>query len=476
MSAAQRNDPRSRPPLSHGVRSGLCFLVFAATVAAVLTWAPRTAKQPARYSASASVIRTGVPDAGPSDQSPTDDGQLKNAVLSDANLRRLAARQGPAAPDAAPADPIESLRRDLDVTVSRSPADDQLEIAVACSGEDPARVVGLVNDLATIVADDYRQQAAVATTGAWQQARQAAADAHQRLLATRAALDDFLAEHFRKQEAMAEKVKASAEEQSRQAKTPEPIPTSRMIVNSEWLELDRTRQELADRREEMLVTRTPQHPMVLELDAKLRRVEKELASVPREVPDEPLPPVVAHPLLDSPPMQPPEDATAEAEPTATLGRVLPAIDMSEYGPTAEKYRQLCDEADEAQETYDRLADAEQVAAERRLEMPEVEVRLAQQCQTARPADGSSRALLIALVAGLALAAGAGMISTGMSTDPPLRTISQAQVGLPAPIVGVLPCEGALRDEEPRSASSRTLAVWGIILVAVCLVSLAVYLT
>jgi hypothetical protein len=450
-------------------------------VAAVWSWGPRPAERAIRYSASASVVQTGRAEEGLADQSPANCEQLKGEILSDANLLRLLARFAPAGIPAGPGevsgDPIERLRRDLEVTVSQSPSQDQLEITVACRGEDSTRVVGLVNQLATMVADDHRQASLAAATRAWQQAHQAAAGGHRKLLAARAALDRFLAEHFQEHQALAEKLEALARAESRQSKSPEPVATRRTIANPEWVELDRTRKELAERREELLVTRTPQHPMIRDLDAKILRLEQALASVPREIPDDADAPVIAHPLLDAPPMQPPKGATAETEPTATFGRVLPAADMVEHGPAAEKYRQLCDAADDAQKTYDRLAEAEQAAAERRLEAPEFELRLAQQCQASRPGDGSSRLLLIALVAGLALAAGAGMISTGMTADPPFRTISQAQASLPAPIIGVVPSERvSFGDSEPRPASNRTLAVWGLVVVAICLISLVVYLS
>jgi hypothetical protein len=59
-----------------------------------------------------------------------------------------------------------------------------------------------------------------------------------------------------------------------------------------------------------------------------------------------------------------------------------------------------------------------------------------------PAPVSPGLVLIALVAGLAVAGGVGLIQAGFDTDRPLESVEEAEAALGVPIVGVIPTPDA----------------------------------
>lgn len=487
MSPTAGSRATMRPVPFGGVRAGLCLLLFAATTGTVW-WAGDRAKpdRPPSYSAAATIVHRQPAAARPDARenlSPADRDQIAGEITSDANLRRVLARLEPPAGTAQrPGDPVDRARRSLDVTVAETPTPGQLEITIACRGEDPERVVRLVNQLAAQYAEDERAAVEAAATGAWHNVHEQADQARQRLLAARDALDGFLRQHFQGHRNLAKAIDDAAA-QSRAEKTAAADSAGKrpMIDNPQWVEIDQARQTLLDRRAEMLTTRTAEHPAIRDLDLKIAQLEHSMAGIPRQIRDDAEPSVVTHPMVDAPRMQPPPHAEgsrpAARDPSAVVGRVVPAEEAPDHGLAAQKYSALSAAADEAQESYDRLAEAELGAYQRRLEMPSVDLRLAPRCENATAGHGSSRLLLVALLSGLAMAAGVGMISAGLGADPPLQTMAEAQAALPVPVVGAVPFRGdSAGQAEPRTSGSRWLALWGLALVAICGLALLVYLS
>ena len=462
--------------LFRGMRIALCLVVFSATAAAVWWAGPPTVEAPASYTASATVVRTQPASslsAGAAGAGRADRDELIRRVTSEAGLRRaLAKLPSPAGPAAT----IDALRRHLSVAASETAVPGESEIHLSYVGSDPGRVVDLINVLARQVAEEERAAFTASTVQAWHQARQNTEQARRKLSVARTNLESFLAAHFEEHRQLAEAIESAGRQWSPMPQAAGSAAAARKIDNSEWVDLDRSRRELLRLRDELLVTRMPQHPTVVELDSKIAELEESLARVPREIPDEADPPVIAHPMIGAPPMQPPTEAAALEEPSAALGRVLPAQGGLGHGLSAQKYFELAAAVEAAKQSHERLAEAEQQAAERCLAAPGIELHLAQQPEATELCDkGSAQLLLVALAAGLAFAAGAGMLATGLAAEPPLETVAQAQAALPVPIVGLVPLEDDGSGEAvPRQFPDRALALWGMVLMAVCGLGLLVY--
>ena len=83
--------------------------------------------------------------------------------------------------------------------------------------------------------------------------------------------------------------------------------------------------------------------------------------------------------------------------------------------------------------------------------------------------------LVAWTAALAMAAGIGMISSGLGYDPTLNTADQVRAKLPIPVVGTIPAANqaaaAASRQRPKPVSGFGLIGYGMVLVFICLLIL-----
>ena len=77
---------------------------------------------------------------------------------------------------------------------------------------------------------------------------------------------------------------------------------------------------------------------------------------------------------------------------------------------------------------------------------------------------------MALLAAVAAAGGVGLVSHGMSIDPPLRSQADVQSSLPIPLVATIEAAPSERSSEaptPRSAEGSLWIVLGVLVMGVC---------
>lgn len=480
------SDHTVRHGSSWGIRTGLCVLVCVVAGVGVYLLGLGKAHEPASYTATATICqdldRADGPGAGTPQELPkVDAAAVQRQIVSGAALRRAldhllpqpgGVTDGGGSP--AGSEAIERVRDGLQVAVTESSTADQLEIAITYTGGDPERVVGLVNNLAEQYAEDHHSTLEAAVRQAYRQAHSELETARRELHAARSHLEWSLQRHFRENQARAE---PSATPVPGPPSADEPAATPTMMDNPEWVELDRRREELARRRSDLLVDRTPAHPQVRDIDLQIVRLKQHLAGIPRKIPNtDSDSPAVVRPPTDDAAIQ----SAPGQRPSASLGRVLPSQTAEERTEAAQEFVALKQTFDQAQQTHDRLAEREREAWQRRLEIPRLRVQLARGCKRSRSTRGSAGLLLAALFSGLVVAAGAGMLFAGLSGDGPYHTLAQAHRKLPVPVVGTVWAINPSQAEATRRRSplvgETALVVYGLILIAIWLAILFAYIT
>lgn len=469
---------------SWGRRAGLRVLVCAVTAGAVYLAGLNKAGRSERYSATATIHQQLPGCDAPSTDGPAatpapDAIDISKQIVSEENLRRVldelipqpnGATRGHVSAETS--ETIEQVRQNLRAGLAKSSAGDQLQISIGYTGEDPDRVVRLVNGLAEQYAGDRRRSLEATARQSYHHARQAAETARQQFLAAGSRLEEFLQRHFQEHQSP-----AAAMSTLRPPPAPSAEPGLPMIDNPHWVELDHQREELARHRAELLVERTPLHPEVRDVELRIAQLEQRLEGMPRQIPNrQSHRPDPSRPPLDGPKTEPPPVDS----PSASTYPVLPGPTPQEQTEAAQSFLVLKQQADQAQQEYQRLAQVERQAWQRQLQVPNIQVLPAQRCEVSRRSGHSARLILAALASGLALAIGAGMISTGLGGDRPYNTLAEAQAGLPLAIVGAVPAadhaEGSDSTHPRRDGGGPATVISGVIVIAICITILLVYMT
>jgi hypothetical protein len=223
-----------------------------------------------------------------------------------------------------------------------------------------------------------------------------------------------------------------------------------VIDNPRWTDLQRQISDLDRRRQQLLVDRTPLHPVVLEVEERLTDVRKQLAATPKQIPSNHIRTAV------------PADVKASA----------PTL-VDEVG--AKKSRRELDRLTAAIETS-RLARKEAEQAEKRALQ---ELKAAPQFVFERPEAvenppqvdyGWRRLIWTTIAASLLMAFGFASVGFGSSIEPAVANIEEIEAALGEPVIGVIPNEGCPVDVAAihgQALARRTAISFGVILIVAC---------
>lgn len=282
-------------------------------------------------------------------------------------------------------------------------------------------------------------------------ARAAAEKARQEHVANTARL-----EAFRRQLAKA----AEAARAKAAAKPPEkPLPPP-MVDNPRWLDLQRQLAELQRRRDELLVDRTPLHPMVVDLAVGMAVIQETLAATARYLPGSQAESPV---LADTSPAA--ETPTTDAQGGDQDGGRVVKEDQTRLGEltaAVERARQARAEADLAEK---RALQTLQAGPNYAIEPAQVVERLP------RPDDGWRRLAWTTLFSGMLMALGVGAVAAGANVEPPVASIAELKADLDVPIVGPILADDPVADpvavSRRRSSLRRTMMGIGLALIVAC---------
>lgn len=440
----------------------LCVIALAATSVTAYWMGINRAAAAVRYTATATIYHWLNPPNG-QDGNATEGPATLNAadverqIASGENVRRVLRQKGTAfkseeghGPSALGARAAERIGRSLRVTAAETSPRAGLRISVTCADEDADRVVRVVNALAEDYREQHRARREATIAREWDEACSTAERARHRFLEAQARFDDFVGQHFHKQQAL-------AEPGPQDSVSPPPVdpvglsapPDLGKTGDSERDVLEQQLAELETRRDELLTNRTKAHPVVVAVGQRIALLEERLASVPRE--------------------PAPNEGSDLAAGEGALAAVEAAQEevQQEYAKTVRKFAARKEALDQARQEYDRLLASQRGSRERQFPGATIEVELADSSEPIRPAAASSGLLLVALAAGLAVAAGVGLIKSGFDTDRPLATQQQAEMAVRVPIIGVIPEAADQTTNEPSRFSSGVAKILsGVSLVAV----------
>ncbi len=482
-----------RSKSSWGPRLLLCLIAFVATGATVIWMKSHPAGQPEWHEANATIWHrwnpSNIAERPPSKEpSGLDPASVERQIVSDQNLRHALSRLGPRPPDDAEPDPwattdetLAEVRRQLRVTSAGKSSPNRMGVSVTYLDEDPDRALKLVNTLAQGYAEQHRAKLEATIHQEYVEAQEAAELARHEYLEAQGRFDDFVAQHFLEQQALAER-------QIERSNEPDPteappvggpsngaveVPAPKPVENPERVEVERLLEDLLKQRAQLLMARTPAHPEVRFMDGQIVELEERLASIPVWTTEQPAPP----PPSEGPALQAPVIESLPGSPDAREPDE-PDQPVENHAETVRAYDAHKEALDRARQEYDRLSEIKRRARERELGAVRVELDLADAARPCRTPDRSPRSLLGALAAALAVALGVGMMSAGFDTDLPLATPREVKRTLRVPVVGRIPArESSPRTARRRSRRARRLAkiLCGMLLVAICFGILVVVL-
>jgi len=480
-----------RPGPSWASRSALCLLAFIATGAAVLSLTASEARNTKRYAATATIWQCAAPSDGAGQHTSRepvslDPAAIERRVLSEDNLRRalhqvegLEQKSRPTQNDLAPGPggTVEQVRQNFRVAATEA-SPERFGISISYSDRDPDRAVRLVNTVATVCAEQYRAELKESDADHHPEAREAAERARQEYFEAQGRFDDFIGQHFLKQQALADRAAGWRPE----SPSAEVLPADRAAgstahrdvegrtppppIHPETAELQRQLAELERHRALLLAQRTPLHPEVQEVDLRIAGLRQRLASIPPHLPEQPpeVLPAEERPTLGAPVA---EDLSDTAESTEHVPAEALAAELAD---AAQAFRSHKDALDRAEEEYDRLAEAKRRAWEAQISTPRIELELAQVGVPCQPADEPSGSVLVALASALAVTFGVGLIWSGFDSDVPLATLAEVEAALPVPVVGKIPPTGPASTapkRQSRRGGGLAKIVYGVLLIGIC---------
>jgi len=205
-----------------------------------------------------------------------------------------------------------------------------------------------------------------------------------------------------------------------------PPPT--MVENPLWTKMCHRLADLEEHKRALLLECTPLHPSVQEIELRIADVQREMASIPPKIAQEP--PVV-----------------------------LPASILPPDGPDPAEVEAAREAVEHAKQDWQQAHAMERAADRARNEELKVDL-LAAEPLPALPAPPHANAVMLgkALVIAATSIVGLGMISLGASLEPAVSSIAEVQALVPAPVVGVIPAAypGRRRATSPRRSR---LARW-----------------
>jgi len=310
-----------------------------------------------------------------------------------------------------------------------------LRIPIAYTDEDPDRA----KEVADALADRYVEDRISEWSCRWQatlhKAGKVVEAAKEEVTQCEAAL-----QRFRQRT-------ADATGKVHEAKARVPAPT--MVENPQWIKLNLQLAELEQRRERLLLDRTPLHPSVVDLTSQMDDLKTQMAAIPQKVPaaEKPAEDQKARPAGSTPA----NDVVAKHN-REKMQALTAAVEKA--------YRSLA----AAENTVARLK-SQQVVPPYTIAYAKVE-----KITSWQPSD-KKRLLWTTLAAGVLMAFGVGSVTTGISIEPVAANAAQVQADAHTTVIGSLPAEAPVSD--PAKLSRRqmrgrhVLMAVGFLLMAAC---------
>jgi hypothetical protein len=291
-------------------------------------------------------------------------------------------------------------------------------LPLACTNTDPRRAEENANGLAERYVQDRRADWRRQTEEPCLKARAAIEQAQRDLAKSEAELDAF-----RKDVARAAKV------------SPPAGPT--MVDNPAWLDLNSVLTKLERRHEQLLVERTPLHPLVRDVVRQIDDVKKQMVGVPRQIEGK------------LPANLPETKPTLDPQQQRRLAELTAAVDAS---------RQACEAAD--------TAEKQTLAAQQG--GPQYSIVYATAVEILTPGNHDLLRLIgTTLAAGLLMAFGLGFVGAGRTVEPLSGSIAQVQTDSRAPVLGTIPADLPVANvaavSRHQSRVRQTLIAVGVLL-------------
>ncbi|HBO44402.1 MAG TPA: hypothetical protein DD670_10810 [Planctomycetaceae bacterium] len=361
----------------------------------------------------------------------------------------------------------------------------------------------------------------------YEQAKQARVDSHRKLAEAQERFDAFLQRSYEAQPTPSTLNETAEVDPAASGSTPGQSATqpAQTAINPEWLAMRRRLDYARQHREQLLVERTPLHPMVRAADEEIADLERRLAEIPHELVSEqgdldqellemtdplPEPPGLKGPprddvdLLDQPlgrftppgarrPRKTTDDTTQpdrgpESSPSSVAARQAPPSSAARQAPpfmSEERLREFLEfrrELASLEESYRQGVEAERTAWQRLAALPPVEsigaktsvdvgtpvhdaMVAADAAKNGSPTRRTIGSLLVALIG----AAGVGMAVSGVSSGATFTNVARARAALPVPVLATLPAADPadLRSSRRRRIDATVKVVGGAVLVIAC---------
>ncbi len=317
----------------------------------------------------------------------------------------------------------------------------EVRIPIAAIDDDPRRAEAAANARAENYVKDRRADWQHRTAGAYDKAHQAAEQARHEY----AQSEDRL-EAFRRQTA-----RATAKPQPTGPRQGD-SPSQPMIDNPKWLNLNRRLGELQQRRDALLVDRTPAHPAVEDVAVRIEDLQRQIAAIPRQI------------ISTAPAKQ---ETSAKA-----LAKNGPAAANSVASQNTDKLNELAAAVETTQLACQQAEAAEKQARDAQKAGPQFSVVYAQIAETPPRLDsGWQRLMYTTLGTGLLMAFGAGLLSAGAQIHPTVASAAEVQAVTGVPIMATIPPTSPRPNPLWLSCRQRrvrrTLLAVGLLLVAAC---------
>jgi hypothetical protein len=313
-------------------------------------------------------------------------------------------------------------------------------IPMAANDDDPRRAEAAANARAEAYVKDRQAQWQESTAGAYRKAQQAAEQASRE----HAQNEDRLAT-FRRQMAEATAQPQATEAQHENSSSPV------MIDNPKWLDLNHQLGELQRRRTSLLIDRTPAHPAVEDVAVRIKDLQRQMATVPRQI-----------------------VGTASAKPkiSAAPAKIMPASKDSTASQAAEKLGELKAAVETTRLACQQAEAAEKQARDAQNAGPQYTVVYAQAPEIAPTPDyGWQRLMYTTLAAGALMAFGASTLAAGANIQPPVASVAEVQAATGVSVMATIPATNP--GPSPLWLSRRqrrvrhTLLAVGLLLMLAC---------
>jgi hypothetical protein len=325
------------------------------------------------------------------------------------------------------------------------------QIAVTATRAAPQRASETAGLAARAYADAYRNEWKSLAARENRAVQEAAARAERELRDAQSKLQTFYEQQL---QAAQEVVRRQALAQAARPAPPSPPAAGPPAAeNPEWADLSRQLGALRQRRGDLLVHRTPLHPDVLDIEARIQQVEQQMASVPRTLAGPMLAPAAAPPpaVREQPTQEPPPVVQMDS---AELQRFKEGVQRAERA-TADAIR------------------AERFAWQHGQQEPTIDLEETPAQAAAQAPRSTLSKLMAALAAGLSTVAGLGLITSGVAIEPVLATVGEVHSAIGLPVVGVVPESSPGVRKSKDSRRQRWLRIGlvsgGVGLLAACLV-------